>query len=147
MIKKTLIEEQWCVRSHNWFELRWDRNSDLVIFLYRFIYLCFYYLGCPGSLLLGRLLYSWSEQGFLSGCAPQASLVAASRLESTGSTVVAHKLVVAPIACGTFPYQGSNPCLLHCQADASPRSHQEASPCHFIVKFQSRKGLSEPMAI
>ena len=27
-------------------------------------------------------------------------------------------------ACGTFPDQGSNPCLLHWQADSSPLSHQ-----------------------
>ena len=92
-------------------------------FLYSFIYLYFYYLGCPGSLLLGGLLYSCSEQGLLSGCAPQASLLAASRLKSTGWTVVARKLLVAPIAGGTFPYQGSNPCFLHCQADSLPLSY------------------------
>ena len=27
-------------------------------------------------------------------------------------------------ACGIFPDQGSNPCLLHWQADSSPLSHQ-----------------------
>ena len=43
MIKKTLTEEQWCVRSHNWSELRWAKNSDLFIFYtILFIYILFF---------------------------------------------------------------------------------------------------------
>ena len=29
-----------------------------------------------------------------------------------------------PVACGIFPDQGSNPCLLHWQADSLPLDHQ-----------------------
>ena len=41
-----------------------------------------------------------------------ASVVVVSRLQSTGSIVVAHGLS-CPMACGLFLDQGSNPCLLH----------------------------------
>ena len=37
--------------------------------------------------------------------------------------VVAHVLG-CPVACGIFPDQGLNPCLLHWQADSLPLSHQ-----------------------
>ena len=40
-----------------------------------------------------------------------------------GSVVVAHGLS-CPAACGIFPVQGSNPCLLHWQADSQPLRHQ-----------------------
>ena len=33
--------------------------------------------------------------------------------------------------CGTFPDQGSNPCLLHWQADSFPLSHQGSSKGYF----------------
>ena len=42
---------------------------------------------------------------------------------SAGSIVVVHMLS-CPRACEIFPDQGSNPCLLHWQADSLPRSHQ-----------------------
>ena len=31
-------------------------------------------------------------------------------------------------ACGIFPDQGSNPCLLHWQADSQPLHHQGSPP-------------------
>ena len=34
---------------------------------------------------------------------------------------------VAALACGIFPDQGSNPCLLHWQADSYPPSNQRSS--------------------
>ena len=40
-----------------------------------------------------------------------------------GSVVVAHGLSCSA-ACGIFPDQGSNPCLLHRQADSQPLHHQ-----------------------
>ena len=43
-------------------------------------------------------------------------------LESTGSVVEAHELN-CPKACGIFPDQESNPCLLNWQADSLPLSH------------------------
>ena len=48
------------------------------------------------------------------------------RLQSTGS-VVAHRFSCS-ITCRIFPDQGSNPCVLHWQADSLPLSHQ-GSPC------------------
>ena len=48
-------------------------------------------------------------------------------LWSTGSIVVAHGLSHFT-ACGIFPNQGSNLCLLHWQVDSLPLSHQ-GSPC------------------
>ena len=46
-------------------------------------------------------------------------------LQSTGSTVVVHGLSCS-IGCGIFLDQGSNPCLLHWQADSLLLSHQES---------------------
>ena len=37
-----------------------------------------------------------------------------------------------PAAHGIFPDQGSNPCLLHWQADSLPLSHQGSPPTQFI---------------
>ena len=104
--------------------------------------------GCAGSLLLCRLFSSCGERGLLSSsgrqashrggcsccrararaCGPQelqhmGSVFAAPRLESTGSTVVAHGLSCNE-AYRIFPDQGSNLCLLHWQMDSLPLSHQ-----------------------
>ena len=53
----------------------------------------------------------------------QVSVVAAPGVQSTGSVVVVLELSCSA-ACGIFPDQESNPCLLHWQADSSPLSHQ-----------------------
>ena len=50
-----------------------------------------------------------------------------------GSVVVAHGPSCSA-ACGIFPNQGSNPCLLHWQADSQPLRHQ-GSPSSAIFKF------------
>ena len=46
-----------------------------------------------------------------------ASVIAVPDAWSAGSTVVVHRLSCTA-ACGIFPDQGSNPCLLHWQADS-----------------------------
>ena len=46
-----------------------------------------------------------------------ASAVAAPRFQRTGSVVVGHRLSCS-MACGIFPVQGLNLCLLHWQADS-----------------------------
>ena len=51
------------------------------------------------------------------------SLIAAPRLESTRSVVVAHGLSCS-VASGILLHQGWKPCLLHWQADSLPLSHQ-----------------------
>ena len=58
------------------------------------------------------------------------SVVAAPVLWSTGSIVVAHRFSCFT-ACGIFLDQGSNPYLLHWQADFLPLSHQ-GSPMSFL---------------
>ena len=53
-----------------------------------------------------------------------ASLVAELGLQSMqASVVVVHRLSCSA-ACGIFPDQGSNPCLLHWQADSLALRHQ-----------------------
>ena len=47
-----------------------------------------------------------------------------SRLQSTGSVVVVHRLSCSA-PCGIFPDLGWNSCLLRWQEDASPLSHRE----------------------
>ena len=56
----------------------------------------------------------------------QASVVAAPGLWRTGSIVVAHGLNCS-VACGIFPDQGSNLCLLDWKADSLTLSHQGSS--------------------
>ena len=56
-------------------------------------------------------------------------LVAAPRLQSPGSIVVAHGLSCSTV-CGIFPDQRLKSCLLHWQMDSLPLSHQ-GSPQHF----------------
>ena len=56
----------------------------------------------------------------------EGSVVAVPRLQSIGSIIVAHGLNCS-VACGIFPDQESNPCLLHLQVDSLPPSHQESS--------------------
>ena len=55
----------------------------------------------------------------------KGSVTGAPGLQSTGSVVVACGLSCS-MACGIFPHQGLNPCLLYRQADSLSLSHQEA---------------------
>ena len=98
-------------------------------FIFKFLKFDF---GCAGSSLL---------RGFFSSCGTQVLIVVASildstgsraqglqwvwlpRLQGTGSVVVAHGLSCS-MACGIFPDQGSNLCLLLWQADSLSLSHQ-----------------------
>ena len=52
----------------------------------------------------------------------RASVVVAPGLQRTESVVVAYGLSY-PAACGIFPDQGLNLCLLHWQVDSLQRSH------------------------
>ena len=71
-------------------------------------------------LLLAAAFLFWST---LSGALRLRQLwhvglvVTAPRLRNTGSIVVAYRLLHCSTACGIFPGQGSNPCLLNWQAD------------------------------
>jgi len=63
-----------------------------------------------GAWTLGHAGFSSSDTWFL-GCRAQALAVAAHGLSCSA-------------ACGSSWIQGSNPCLLHWQADSLPLSHQ-----------------------
>ena len=88
-------------------------------------YLCIF--GCAGSLLLcmGFSCSLWASpcSGF---CCCRAEA-----LGYMGSVVVAHRLS-CPTACGIFPDQVLNPCLLHWQADSLPLDHQGSSNSHYF---------------
>ena len=96
-------------------------------------------LGCAGSPLLGRLLSScrvWASHCRALGLQELlhvGSVVEAPGLWSTDSVVVVHRLNCSK-ACGIFPDEGSNLCLLHWQANSLPLSHQ-GSPVFFFFFF------------
>jgi len=84
-----------------------------------FFLICIYIFGCAGSSLL---------QGLLSGCGAWAShcgdfsccrarALGCGGFNSCSSQDLDHKLSCS-LACGIFPDQGSNPCLLCWQADS-----------------------------
>ena len=56
-------------------------------------------------------------------------------LQSTGSGVVVHGLSCS-MACGIFPEQGLNLCLLHRQVDYLPLNHQESPPPILFIFFK-----------
>ena len=60
-----------------------------------------------------------------------ASLVSGLRLEGARASVVAAHGFSCSKARGIFPYQGSNPCLLHQQADSQPVDHQGSAGVAF----------------
>lgn len=112
--------------------------------------------------MLHGLFSSCGEQGLLFNCSVPASycgpsLIAEHRLQGTWASVVAarglnswgsqaleHRLnscgahmgLSCSTACGIFPDQGSNPCLLHWQAYSLPLSHLEA-----LVPFSKWRNL------
>ena len=69
-----------------------------------------------------RLLIEFSCCGARTlGC--RASVVVALGLSSCGSWALEHRLSCS-MACGIFPDQRSNWCLLYCQVDSLPPDHQ-----------------------
>ena len=117
--------------------------SDLLSPLLFIIFSCFKIIyGCVGSSLLCGLLSSCSAW------APHCSSFSVA--EHMGSTVCRLQLWLQALstgsvtvvlglscltACGIFPDQGSNPCLLHWQVDSLPLSHQ-GSPSPLPFKLQ-----------
>ena len=77
--------------------------------------------------------FSRGEQGLLFIAVHGLLLAVASLVvehgtpELEGSVVVVHRLSY-PVACGTFPDQGWNPCPLYWQGDSHPLPHQ-GNPC------------------
>ena len=106
-----------------------------LIFKIIYFWLCWVVLLCKTSC---------SEWGLLSNCGSRASYgggflhCRALALEHVGfsscsSQALEHRFnscgtrAQLLTACGLFPHQGSNPCLLHWQADSLPLSHQRSS--------------------
>ena len=63
-----------------------------------------------------------------------SSVVVAPGLWSTGLIVVVHRPSCS-LACGIFPGQGSNPCLLHWQADSLLLNHQGNPKITYSFQF------------
>ena len=80
----------------------------------------------------------------------RASVAAVLRLQSTGLIVVVNDLSCS-MACGVFPGQGSNPCLLHWQVSLLPGKPYLfltvwALHCGARASLVAVCGLSHPMA-
>ena len=120
----------------------------LWITVWRFLFKNFIYLfiGSAGSLLLLRLFSSWGEWashlGGFSCCGVQALGAGSSVVVARGSVVVVpgpwstHSVIMVQglsccAACGVFPDQGLNPCLLYWQADSLPLD-PKGSPGGFL---------------
>ena len=99
-------------------------QNILSINIYLFIY---FWLGWVFVSVRGLSLVAASGGRFSSRCAgPSLSwplLLRSTGSRRTGSVVAAHGPSCSA-ACGIFPYQGSNPCPLHWQADSQPLRHQ-----------------------
>ena len=87
------------------------------------------YFGCAKALLLHGLSLvvesgASSPVAVLELLPGEASLVAEQRLSGAWASAVVALGLGSYAACGIFPDQGSNPCILHRQADSFPLSHQ-----------------------
>ena len=100
-----------------------------MFFLYSyFIYLFIYFLAVLGLWFVRGLSPVVASGGHYSSRCAGLSLSRPLPLRGTGSrragsVVVAHRPSCS-VACGIFPDQGSNPCVLHWQADSQPLRHQ-----------------------
>ena len=56
---------------------------------------------------------------------------------STGAATVVARRLSCPVACGIFPDQGSNLCLLHWQVASSPLDHHASPSLDKISENQS----------
>ena len=112
--------------------LRWFFYFYFFIFFFKFIYLwlCWVFISVQGlSLVVASGGHSSSWCAGLSLSWPLLLWSTGSRC--AGSVVVAHGPSCSA-ACGIFPDQGSNPCLLHWQADSQPLHHQGSPICRFF---------------
>ena len=80
----------------------------------------YFVFGCAGYLLPHGLFSSCGERVLPSSCGVPVSHCGGF---FCGSSALGHGLSCSA-PCGIFPDWGSNPCLLHWQADSLPLSHQ-----------------------
>ena len=140
-------------------EFFWAGSFRSFLHINMYMYICifnFIYSGLCWVFLLHGLFSSFRHWGLLSSCSEWAShcggfsycgtrapghaafsSVAAPRLESVSSVIVAHRLSGSAVY-GIFPGQGLNSCLL--QADSLPLSYQ-ASPLYFFFFMAAPRGL------
>ena len=89
----------------------------------------------------GQAFPSWNKQGLLFIAVDGLLIVVASlvkhRLWGVQNSVVVIQEISCSTAYGIFPYQGSNPCLLHWQADSQPLGHQGSPNPLLILKSLS----------
>ena len=116
-----------------WIDLkRWSFQFSKTCFIYFWLCHCCWWTGF--SLVVGGWGPLSSCGVWVSHCGGfscygsrtlghRGSVVMALGLLNTGSVFVAHGLCCSK-ACGIFPSEGSNPHLLHSQADSLPPSHQ-----------------------
>ena len=101
------------------------------IYLFIYLWLCWVFISVRGlSLAVASGGHSASRCAGLSLSRPLLLRSTGSR--RAGSVIVAHGPSCSA-ACRIFPDQGSNPCLLHWQADSQPLRHQ-GSPILTIFK-------------
>ena len=116
------------------------------IYLFIYLWLCWVFVSVRGLPLVAA-----SGDHSSSRCAG-LSLSRPLLLRSTGSrrarsVIVAHGPSCSA-ACGIFPYQGSNPCPLHWQADSQPLHHQGSPSLTFIfVSWQGGDEFSTFMSV
>ena len=102
----------------------WAYLFDLFIYFFfkKNTWLCWVFVSVRGlSLVAGSGGHCSSRCAGLSPSRPLLLRGTGSRC--AGSVIVAHGPSCSA-ACGIFPDQGSNPCLLHWQADSQPLRHQ-----------------------
>ena len=109
--------------------------NTLFYFVYLFIYfwLCWVFVSVRGlSLVVASGGHSSSQCAGLSLSRPLPLRSTGSR--RAGSVIVAHGPSCSA-ARGIFPDQGSNPCVLHRQADSQPLRHQGSPLTFFLFPF------------
>ena len=105
-------------------------TREALFVFFNFFNLFIYFWLCWGFVSVRGLSPVAASGGHSSSQCTGLSLSRPLLLRSTGSrcagsVVVAHGPSCSA-ACGIFPDQGSNPCLLHWQADSQPLRHEES---------------------
>ena len=100
-------------------------------------------------ILFVAMLALCGSTGFFSSCGAQASHFGGFFLQFTVSVVMEQGLSCS-VACGIFPDQGLNPCLLRWQADSLLLSHEGNPPMPLLkepYRMQQAKGnKKKPMS-
>ena len=130
---------------------------DSVIFFFnQLIYL--FIFGLLGLRFCARVFSSCGKRGplFIAVRGPltiAASLVVEHRLQTRRLSSCGSRPSCSA-ACGIFPDQGSNPCLLHWQTDSQPLRHQESPiplflilPCGFTLDSAPYLNLKKMLMI